>query len=84
MLRELKAVEGSAEAWYFRFSNMQVARTISYLNGEVNLDLDHYDEVVGIELLGTDADELKTLAEIIAERNLSIDKLGFAMANTKR
>lgn len=78
MLRELKEVERDEDAIYLRFSKMPVARTRSFANGEINVDLDHYNEVIGIEVLSLDPEELQALAEIAAEYKLSFDHLRHA------
>lgn len=72
-LRELKEVEPSEGAVYLRFSKLPVARTLSYANGEINVDVDDYNEVVGIEVLSLDPDELQALAEIAKKFRLSLD-----------
>ncbi|GEM_PF-2561576 len=60
MIRELKEIEWSGKVGdpvYLRFTNFPIAKTEAHANGEVNVDLDDYNEVVGIEMLSTDPDE---------------------------
>lgn len=47
----------------------------AHANGEVNVDLDHLNEVVGIELLAAERDELAALAKIAQEHDLRFDLL---------
>jgi uncharacterized protein YuzE len=75
MLRELKEIEGGDHALYLRFTKLPVARTVAYANGEVMVDLDAYDEVVGIEVLSLDPEELQAVAEISTRYRLSFNKL---------
>jgi uncharacterized protein YuzE len=76
MIRELKEVEHSGKPGdpaYLRFSNMPIARTESYADGEVNVDLDDYNEVVGIEMLSGEPEEWAALAEIAKRYSLSFN-----------
>ena len=43
-------VDQLAEAAYVRFSDADVARTVAF-NDEINIDLDEFGVVVGIEVL---------------------------------
>jgi uncharacterized protein YuzE len=74
-LREMKEVERGDEAVYLRFSHLPITRTKTLADGEINVDLDHYNEVVGIEILSLGPNEMKALAEIAAEYRLSLDLL---------
>jgi hypothetical protein len=75
MIRELKEIERhDAEGpVYLRFSNMTIERTESYANGEVNVDIDHYNEVVGIEMLSFEPEEFSALGDVAKKYNLSFD-----------
>ena len=77
-LRELKEIENNEDASYLRFSHFPIARTKTYADGEVNVDLDHCGEVVGIEVLSYGAEELKALGEIVKEYQLRTESLRFA------
>jgi hypothetical protein len=77
-LRELKEVEGGEDAVYLRFSNLPIARSKSFSDGEVNVDLDDYNEVVGIELLSWGPDQIRVLSDIAADYTLRLDRLFFA------
>ena len=74
-LRELKEVENRDNVLYLHFSKLPIARTRSYADGEINVDLDHYDEVVGIEVLSLGPDEMSALSAIVSEHQLSLDLL---------
>jgi Protein of unknown function (DUF2283) len=74
-LRELKDVERRDGVLYLHFSRLPIARSKSYANGEINGDLDHYNEVVGIEILSLEPEETQALAEVANEYRLSLDKL---------
>jgi hypothetical protein len=82
-LRELKEVERGDEAVYLRFSHLPIARTKTFADGELNIDLDHDNDVVGIEILSLGPTEMKALAEIVAEHRLSLDLLAHAPKNTQ-
>ena len=77
-LRELKEVENRDNVLYLHFSKLPIARTRSYADGEINVDLDHYDEVVGIEVLSLGPDEMSALSAIVSEHRLSLDLLTHA------
>jgi hypothetical protein len=77
-LRELKEVERSDEALYLRFSRLPIARTKSFADGELNVDLDAYNEVVGIEVLSLGPDEMKAFTDIVTDYRLSLDYLARA------
>jgi uncharacterized protein YuzE len=81
-LRELKEIERGDEAVYLRFSHLPIARTQTFADGELNVDLDHYNEVVGIEILSLGPIETKALAEVVAEHRLSLDLLAHASKKT--
>jgi hypothetical protein len=51
---------------------MKIARTESYARGEVNVDIDDYNEVVGIEMLSRDPEEWAAFAEIAQKYRLSL------------
>lgn len=74
MIRELKEIERDTPDGpaYLRFSNMNIARTESYAGGEVNVDIDDYNEVVGIEMLSSDPEEWAAFAEIAQKYRLSL------------
>jgi hypothetical protein len=74
-LRELKEVESRDGVLYLHFSKLPIAHTKSYAKGELNVDLDHYDEVVGIEVLSLGPTEMKALTEIVTRHRLSLDLL---------
>ena len=48
-------VDRAAQAAYVRFSESEVARTVAF-NHEINIDLDAYGVVVGIEVLDLSAE----------------------------
>lgn len=77
-LRELKEVENRDNVLYLHFSKLPVAHTKSYADGEINVDLDHYGEVVGIEVLSLGPDELSALSAIVSKYRLSLDLLTHA------
>ena len=84
MIRELKEIEWSQEPGdpvYLRFTEAEVVRTEAYADGEVNVDLDDHDEVVGIEMLGTDSDEWETVFRIGKQHDLRFDLL---LSSTKK
>lgn len=72
-LRELKEVEHGDEAMYLRFSHLPIARTKSFANGELNVDLDAYNEVVGIEVLSLGPDETRALSDVVNQYRLSLE-----------
>lgn len=76
MMRELQEIKWSGKAGdpvYLRFTKLPVARTDSYANGEVNVDLDASNEVVGIEMLSTDPDQWAAVGRIGQEHSLRFD-----------
>lgn len=76
MNRELMEIEwsgNSGDPAYLRFTKLPVAKTETYVGGEVNLDLDEYDEVVGIEMMSFDAEEWLAVAQIGKNRGLRFD-----------
>jgi len=80
MLKELKEIERADEALYLRFSNHPVAKTQSFGNGVVAVDIDHYDEVVGIEILALGPQEMQALGRVVEKYQLSLDALVHASA----
>lgn len=77
-LRELKEVENQDNVLYLHFSKLPIARTKSYAHGEINVDFDHYDEVVGIEVLSLGPTELTALTDVVTSHGLSLDLLTHA------
>jgi uncharacterized protein YuzE len=77
MIRELKGIERDTPDGpaYLRFSDMKIARTESYAGGEVMVDLDGHNEVVGIEMLSSDPEEWAAFAEIAQKYRLSLSLL---------
>jgi len=71
--RALKTVESSEDAVYLRFSKLTIARSVSYANGEINVDIDDHGEVIGIEMLSLDPQEMQALAEIATKYSLNFD-----------
>lgn len=74
MARPLKNIHWNGnrqEPMYFVFSDEPVAVTESHHNGEVNVDLDRDNEVIGIEVVFPDAETFETLFEIVKARNLA-------------
>lgn len=81
MIKKLKEIENDGQPRspiYLRFSNHVIERTESYAEGEVNVDVDHYNEVVGIEILSMGAPQLKALSEIVAQYDLDISPMFMA------
>ncbi len=74
-LRELSEVESRDGVLYLHFSKMPIARTKSYAQGELNVDLDNADDVVGIEVLSLGPNEMTALAEVVTDHRLSLDLL---------
>jgi uncharacterized protein YuzE len=75
MSQELKNIEWSGrvgEPMYFRFSNAPVATTEPHAGGEVNVDLDSHDEVVGVELLSGDAEDFAVFLKVAERRGLGL------------
>ncbi|HVA33631.1 MAG TPA: DUF2283 domain-containing protein [Candidatus Baltobacteraceae bacterium] len=75
MKTELKGIEGAdcgGGPIYLRFSNHSVARTESYAGGEVNVDVDDRNQVIGIEMLSIDAEEIAALADVTRVYDLSL------------
>jgi hypothetical protein len=60
---------------YLRFSKKPVAKTEARARGEVNLDLDAHNGVVGIEMVSTDPDEWEAVARVGKEHDLRFDLL---------
>ena len=78
MIHELNAIEWSGKTGdpvYLRFSEARVARTESYANGEINVDFDDNNDVIGIEMLSTDPEEWEVTARIGRAHNLGFDLL---------
>lgn len=78
MMQRLKEIEPRThdrDPIYMRFSDCAVERTDSYVDGEVNVDVDQRNEVIGVELLSVGPDELRALASIIERHNLDIAPL---------
>jgi uncharacterized protein YuzE len=75
MLRELQRFEDGYKAKYLRFSNHKVAKTLSFHDGGVNVDLDGDGEVIGIEVLCLDSVDLRTIADLLERYNLSLNRL---------
>jgi uncharacterized protein YuzE len=76
MIRELDEIEWSGTAGdpvYLRFTKLPISKTLVRANGEVTVDLDAYNEVVGIEMLSTDPEEWVAVAEIGKEHSLRFD-----------
>ncbi len=81
MIKTLKEIErGDRERSpiYLRFSNHVVARTETHDRGEVNVDVDHYGEVVGVEMLSVGPGQLKALSEIVQRYDLDLSPLFIA------
>lgn len=76
MIRELKDVEQSTEGgravYYLRFSNLPIAKTEMLAHGLANVDIDHYGEVVGIELLEVGPETADALLQVVKEHALSL------------
>ena len=84
-MRELMLVEGSGgpeKPLYLRFSSTPVTRTESFASGEVNVDLDAQNQVIGIEMLSTDPEELEVLARLMRSHDLRLT--GLFTGNVKR
>jgi hypothetical protein len=54
---------------------LPIAPTKSFAEGELNVDLDHDDKVVGIEVLALGPNEVKALSDIVTHHRLSLDLL---------
>jgi uncharacterized protein YuzE len=74
-LRELKEVERKDDVLYLHFSRLPIARTKSFAGGELNVDLDQYNQVVGIEVLSLGPQEVEALAKVALDHHLSLDLL---------
>lgn len=74
-LREAKELTNKDGVLYIYFSRLPIARTKSFASGEVNVDLDDYNEVVGIEILSLGPTEVQALATIVARWKLSLNSL---------
>jgi hypothetical protein len=75
VIRELKDIESSGrpgEPIYFIFSKLPIEHTEAHADGEVNVDVDHYNEVVGIELLSGKPENFAVFFEIVKHRALSL------------
>ena len=75
MSRALKNIEWSGtlgEPMYFRFSNDSVTTTESHAGGEVNVDLDVHNDVVGVELLSGDAEDFAVFLQLAQARDLDL------------
>jgi len=75
MNQDLKNIEWSGkvgEPMYFRFSTAPVATTESHAGGEVNVDLDAHDAVIGVELLSGDAEDFSVFLKIAETRGLDL------------
>ncbi|HXF33255.1 MAG TPA: DUF2283 domain-containing protein [Candidatus Acidoferrales bacterium] len=76
MTKELMAVEGGGKGpVYLRFSERTIARTESYAGGELNVDVDDCNEVVGIEMLATEPEEIAALASVAQTYDLHLGRL---------
>jgi Protein of unknown function (DUF2283) len=82
VLNELKEVKSTDDVLYLYFSNLPISRTQSLANGEINVDLDHYGHVVGIEVLSLGPEQMQALSGIVAEHKLSLSNLAKAFAHT--
>jgi uncharacterized protein YuzE len=72
-LREIEWSGHSSDPAYLRFTKLPVAKTEAYEGGEVNLDLDEHNEVVGIEMLSFEAEEWIAVAQIGKDHGLRFD-----------
>ena len=80
-MRELTDIQYSGipgEPIYFVFSNQVVDHTDSYAGGEVNVDIDPHDEVVGIELLSGSPSNFDVFFDIVRQRDLGISGIHLA------
>lgn len=75
ILREIESGDQERSPIYLRFSTHVVDHTETYANGEVNADIDPYNEVVGIEMLSTGPEQLKTLADLSKRYDLDMTPL---------
>lgn len=75
MLRELMQLEDGFKAKYLRFSRNRVAKTRSFHEGAIAIDLDKDGEVIGIEVLNLDAKDVRTIADVLDQYNLSLNRL---------
>jgi hypothetical protein len=76
MNHELKEIEWTGnpgDPAYLRYTKLPVARTEAYANGEVNVDLDGCEDVVGIEMLSFEPEEWLAVAEIGKAHGLRFD-----------
>ncbi len=76
MIRELQEIEVADPVpnapVYLRFSDLPIARTESYANDEVIVDLDERNEVVGIEMLSTELEEMSALLQLARSHQLGL------------
>jgi uncharacterized protein YuzE len=82
MLSELKEVKSTDDVLYLYFSKLPISRTQSLANGEINVDLDHYGHVVGIEVLSLEPEQMQALSGVVSEYKLSLSNLVKAFAHT--
>ena len=78
MRKKLKEIENDGKprsVIYLRFSYHVIERTETYSAGEVNVDVDPYNEVAGIEMLSMGSPQLKALSEIVARYDLDVSPL---------
>ena len=81
MSKTLKNIEWSGvvgEPMYFRFSHAPLATTESHAGGEVNVDLDANDNVIGVELLSGDAEDFSVFWKIAEARGLELTGMHLA------
>lgn len=77
-LKDIERGERERSPIYLRFSNHVIGRTESYARGEVNVDVDHYDQVVGIEMLSAGPNALRALSEVVQQYDLDVNPLFMA------
>ncbi len=75
LLVEIESNETLRGPIYLRFSNQTVERTESYSSGEVNVDLDHHHELIGIEMLSLGPNQIAALADIVRAHDLDLRPL---------
>jgi uncharacterized protein YuzE len=83
--KELKEIEEDVDHGisYLRFTKLPVVRTESYAGGEVNVDLDAYGHVVGIEMLSSEQAELSALVDITKKYSLNLNGLRLAKRGSR-
>src|SRR5579863_6869318 len=74
-LREVLEIQKLDNLLYLYYSHSPVARTKEFADGEINVDLDSEDQVVGIEFLSFRPEDIGVLRNLSSRYRLSFESI---------